>query len=143
MQRVDNAQVITGGSVVGGIGRGLCVFLGVTHGDTDRDVSWLAEKIVNLRIFDDEDGKMNRSILDEAGEILVVSQFTLYGDCSKGRRPSWTAAAEPSFAAEMYESFIREIKAKGVKTSSGIFQALMKVEICNNGPVTLMIDSRE
>ena len=143
MQRVDKAQVIVDGSVVGGIGCGLSVFLGVTHDDTEKDVSWLAEKIVNLRIFDDNDGKMNRSLLDEDGEVLIVSQFTLYGDCAKGRRPSWTAAAEPSFANAMYEMFIKEIEARGVRTSSGVFRALMKVEICNYGPVTLMIDSRE
>jgi len=143
LQRVDNARVTVDGNVVGEIGMGLCIFIGVVSDDTDKDINWLVEKIVNLRIFDDEDGKMNRSLIDEKGDILIVSQFTLCGSCKRGRRPSWTGAAEPVFANEMYESFVSEIRAKGIKTATGVFQALMKVEICNNGPVTLMIDSRE
>ena len=132
-----------GGNVTGSIGKGLCVFLGVANGDTEKDIAWLADKIVNLRIFDDGSGKMNRSVMDEKGEILVVSQFTLCGDCKRGRRPSWTDAADPVVANSMYEKFVSEIESRGVITATGIFQALMKVDICNDGPVTLMINSRE
>ena len=143
LQRVDRAGVSVDGKITGEIGKGLCVFLGVVHEDTDKDVKWLADKIVNLRIFEDVSGKMNRSVIDEDGKILVVSQFTLCGDCKKGRRPSWTNAAEPTFANSMYEKFVNEIETKGVRTETGVFQSYMKVEICNDGPVTLMIDSRE
>ena len=143
LQRVDRAGVSVDGKITGEIGKGLCVFLGVVHEDTDKDVKWLADKIVNLRIFEDVSGKMNRSVIDENGEVLVVSQFTLCGDCKKGRRPSWTNAAEPTFANSMYEKFVNEIETKGVRTETGVFQSYMKVEICNDGPVTLMIDSRE
>ena len=143
LQRVDKAGVSVEGKLTGEIGKGLCVFLGVVHEDTEKDITWLADKIVNLRIFEDGSGKMNRSVIDEKGEILVVSQFTLCGDCKKGRRPSWTNAAEPSFANSMYEKFVKEIEVRGVRTATGVFQADMKVEICNDGPVTLMIDTRE
>ena len=143
LQRVDRASVTVGGNVTGSIGKGLCVFLGVANGDTEKDIAWLADKIVNLRIFDDVSGKMNRSVMDEKGEILVVSQFTLCGDCKRGRRPSWTDAADPVVANSMYEKFVSEIESRGVITATGIFQALMKVDICNDGPVTLMINSRE
>ncbi|HAH69078.1 MAG TPA: D-tyrosyl-tRNA(Tyr) deacylase [Synergistaceae bacterium] len=143
LQRVDRASVTVGGNVTGSIGKGLCVFLGVAEGDTQKDIAWLADKVVNLRIFDDESGKMNRSVIDEKGEILIVSQFTLCGDCKRGRRPSWTNAAEPTEANRMYEKFVGEIESRGVVAATGVFQALMKVEICNDGPVTLMIDSRE
>ena len=143
LQRVDRASVTVGGNVTGSIGKGLCVFLGVANGDTEKDIAWLADKIVNLRIFDDGSGKMNRSVIDEKGEILIVSQFTLCGDCKRGRRPSWTDAADPVVANSMYEKFVSEIESRGVITATGIFQALMKVDICNDGPVTLMINSRE
>ena len=143
LQRVDRASVTVGGNVTGSIGKGLCVFLGVAEGDTQKDIAWLADKVVNLRIFDDESGKMNRSVIDEKGEILIVSQFTLCGDCKRGRRPSWPNAAEPTEANRMYEKFVGEIESRGVVAATGVFQALMKVEICNDGPVTLMIDSRE
>ena len=143
LQRVDRASVTVGGNVTGSIGKGLCVFLGVAEGDTQKYIAWLADKVVNLRIFDDESGKMNRSVIDEKGEILIVSQFTLCGDCKRGRRPSWTNAAEPTEANRMYEKFVGEIESRGVVAATGVFQALMKVEICNDGPVTLMIDSRE
>ena len=143
LQRVDRASVSVDGKITGEIGKGLCVFLGVVVEDTEKDIAWLADKIVNLRIFDDESGKMNRSLIDEEGRMLIVSQFTLCGDCKKGRRPSWIKAAEPIFANDMYEKFVKEIEARGVRTETGVFQSLMKVEICNDGPVTLMIDSRE
>ena len=143
IQRVGHARVSVEGQVSGEIGVGLCVFLGVFPEDTDQDIGWLVEKIINLRIFDDENGKMNISLLDKKGSLLVVSQFTLCGDCRHGRRPSWVRAAEPGFANSMYEKFISAARAKGVRTETGVFQAVMKVEICNDGPVTLMIDSRE
>lgn len=143
IQRVGYARVSVEGQVSGEIGVGLCVFLGVFPEDTDKDIGWLVEKIINLRIFDDENGKMNISLLDKKGSLLVVSQFTLCGDCRHGRRPSWVRAAEPGFANSMYEKFISAARAKGVRTETGVFQAVMKVEICNDGPVTLMIDSRE
>ena len=143
LQRVDRASVSVDGKITGEIGKGLCVFLGVVVEDTEKDIAWLADKIVNLRIFDDESGKMNRSLIDEEGRMLIVSQFTLCGDCKKGRRPSWIKAAEPIFANDMYEKFVKEIEARGVRTATGVFQSLMKVEICNDGPVTLMIDSKE
>ncbi|MDL2297942.1 D-tyrosyl-tRNA(Tyr) deacylase [Synergistaceae bacterium OttesenSCG-928-D05] len=143
LQRVSKASVTVDGNVVGEIGGGLCVFLGVVHNDTEKDLEWLAEKIVNLRIFEDAEGKMNRSLLDEGGEMLVVSQFTLCGDCKKGRRPSWAGAAEPAFANDMYEKFVDFIKIKNIKTATGVFQAHMLVDICNDGPVTLMVDSKE
>lgn len=143
IQRVGHARVSVEGQVSGEIGVGLCVFLGVFPEDTDKDIGWLVEKIINLRIFDDENGKMNISLLDKKGSLLVVSQFTLCGDCRHGRRPSWVRAAEPRFANSMYEKFISAARAKGVRTETGVFQAVMKVEICNDGPVTLMIDSRE
>ncbi|MDO5115934.1 MAG: D-aminoacyl-tRNA deacylase [Synergistaceae bacterium] len=143
LQRVSRARVSAAGETVGEIGRGIVVLLGVAHGDTERDIDWLAEKVVNLRIFDDENGKMNLSLLDVGGEMLIVSQFTLCGDCRKGRRPSWTGAAAPEFANEMYLKFIEEIEKKGVSAARGIFQANMLVDISNDGPVTLMIDTKE
>lgn len=143
LQRVSSAAVTVGDDYRSEIGAGLCVFLGVAPDDTDRDVAWLAEKIANLRIFEDGGGRMNRSVLDENGEILVVSQFTLFADCRKGRRPSWGAAAEPDHANTMYERFAREIEKKGIRTGRGVFQASMLVNINNDGPVTIMIDTKE
>ncbi len=143
LQRVSKAQVSVDGKIVGAIGKGLCVFLGVAQGDTEKDLYWLTEKIVNLRIFEDEDEKMNRSLLDERGQMLIVSQFTLCGECKKGRRPSWAGTAEPVLANQMYEAFMREVESRGIKTAAGVFQAHMLVELCNDGPVTLMIDTRE
>ena len=143
LQRVSKAKTVVDGETVGSIENGLCVFLGVCEGDEEKDMMWLVEKIVNLRIFNDEDGKMNRSLIDEKGEMLIVSQFTLCGNCKKGRRPSWTDAAEPAFAEKIYEKFIAEIKKWGINVATGIFQAHMQVEICNDGPVTLMLDSKE
>lgn len=143
LQRVSSAGVTVGDSYKSEIGAGLCVFLGVAPSDTDKDIAWLAEKIANLRIFEDDGGKMNRSLLDEGGEVLVVSQFTLFADCGKGRRPSWGAAAEPDFANMMYEKFVKEIEAKGIRAGRGVFQANMLVSINNDGPVTIMIDTKE
>lgn len=143
LQRVSGASVTVDGIEKSAIGKGLCVFLGVAPRDTDKDIERLACKIVNLRIFEDENWKMNRSILEEGGEALVVSQFTLFADCRKGRRPSWGGAAEPEFARRMYENFVKKLETLGVKTASGVFQASMLVSIDNDGPVTIMIDTEE
>ena len=143
LQRVTSSSVSVAGAIVGRIGKGITVLIGVVGNDTQEDIDWLAEKVVNLRIFDDEEGKMNLSVKDIGGEILVISQFTLCGDCRKGRRPSWSKAARPEFANEIYDKFIRAIEKEGVRTAHGIFQAYMSVEIQNDGPVTLMIDTKE
>ena len=143
LQRVDFAEVKVIGDTVGEIEKGLCVFLGVFEDDTDLDIAWLSDKVCNLRIFDDDAGVMNRSLLDTGGEILIVSQFTLCADCKKGRRPSWHMAAKPEFAKEMYERFTEAVQRLGVKTQNGIFQAEMKVTLCNDGPVTIMLDTKE
>jgi D-tyrosyl-tRNA(Tyr) deacylase len=128
--------------VKGKIGAGLCVLLGVTHGDSEKDVAWMAEKLVNLRIFEDDQGKMNRSVRDVGGEILLVSQFTIYGDARKGRRPSFTSAAPPDEAERLYEALGAAVQALGVPVATGVFQAMMQVSLCNDGPVTLILDSR-
>ncbi len=141
VQRTDAASVTVGGRTVGAAGPGLTVFLGVGVGDSEEDARYLAEKIVNLRIFADEQGKMNLSLLDTGGELLVVSQFTLYGDCRKGRRPSFDAAAPPAVAQDLYEKFIAYCRAAGVKTANGQFQAEMIVKLENHGPVTMLLDS--
>ncbi len=141
IQLVREASVTVDGAVIGRIGQGLLILLGVHQDDTAKDVSFLAEKIVNLRIFADENGKMNHSVRDQGGEILVVSQFTLLGDCRKGRRPSFAAAAPPDKANLLYQSFINEVRRLGVKVATGKFQALMEVRLLNDGPVTLVLDS--
>jgi len=141
VQRVSTARVTVDGETVGAIGAGLLVLLGVTHGDTPADAAHLAGKIVGLRIFDDEEGRMNRSAADVGGAILVVSQFTLYGDCRKGRRPSFDSAAAAPHAQAMYDEFVRQVRGLGVATSTGVFQAHMDVELVNDGPVTLVLDS--
>jgi D-tyrosyl-tRNA(Tyr) deacylase len=128
--------------VVGEIGGGLCILLGVGVGDAERDAEWLADKIVNLRIFEDEDGKMNRSLLEVGGSALIVSQFTLYGDCRKGRRPSFVEAAPSEEGKRLYEYFVERVRFQGVKTACGTFQTHMVVEIVNDGPVTLILDTR-
>ena len=128
--------------MVGRIGQGLLVLLGVAKGDRAEDADYLAKKIVNLRIFEDEDGKMNRSLLETGGELLAVSQFTLLADCSKGRRPSFVAAAEPKKAAELYEKFVDGVRQKGVGVQTGRFRAMMEVALINDGPVTVIIESR-
>ena len=140
--RVSQAQVDIAGQAVGSIGQGLLVLLGVSHDDTESDVRWLAEKIVGLRIFADDAGKMNRDVMDVAGSILVVSQFTLYGDCRKGRRPSFVDAAPPPISMPLYEAFLTALKALGVPVAAGRFGADMQVESINDGPVTLIVDSK-
>jgi len=141
VQRVSEASVRVETDVVGRIGRGLLVLLGVSTTDTEKDVDYLSEKIAHLRIFEDPDGKLNRSLLEVGGEMLVVSQFTLLGDCRKGRRPSFTAAADPGHAARLYEHFVRQTARRGVPVQTGRFQALMAVSLVNDGPVTLVLDS--
>ena len=141
IQRVTQAYVTIDSEIVGKIGPGLLVLLGVTHGDTAPDARWLAEKSVSLRLFNDADGKMNLGLMDVGGSVLVVSQFTLYGDAQKGRRPSFIAAARPEQAIPLYEAFVNGIKALGVPVETGRFGATMAVELINDGPVTLILDS--
>ncbi len=143
LQRVKEARVEVMGQTVGQIEKGLVALLGVTHGDTKEDLDYLLGKTLTLRIFAEEDGKMNRSMIELGGQLLVVSQFTLYGDCRKGRRPSFIGAASPDLAREMYEKFISAARQKGVKVSSGQFQEEMVVEIHNEGPVTILLDSKQ
>jgi len=143
VQRVFKAHVRVDGDVVGEIGPGLVVFLGVGDGDADRDADYLAEKIAGLRIFRDDEEKMNRSVRDAGGEVLVVSQFTLYGDCRKGKRPSFIAAAEPQRANELYEYCVDAMRGLGVPVATGQFQAMMEVNVSNDGPVTILLDSRK
>src|SRR5262245_20015038 len=139
-QRVSRARVTVGDEVVGAIGQGLLILLGVTHDDTIDDARWLAEKTIGLRIFADDEGKRNRSVVDVGGSVLVVSQFTLYGDCSKGKRPSFITAAPPEIAISLYEGFVDAVRALGVPVASGRFGAMMDVELTNTGPVTLIVD---
>jgi D-aminoacyl-tRNA deacylase len=141
IQRVSSSRVVVDGETVGGIGRGLLVLLGIRTGDTFEQVQWLADKVVNLRIFEDSQGKMNVSVADARGGVLVVSQFTLYGDCQKGRRPSFIDAARPETAEPLYEAFADAVRLHGVSVATGRFGAGMQVELVNNGPVTLVIDS--
>ncbi len=141
LQRVSRAQVGVGGEVVGSIGPGLLVLLGVNQTDTAEQVRWLADKIIGLRIFNDADGKMNRSLMDVGGACLVVSQFTLYGDTRKGRRPSFIDAARPEVAVPLYEAFLDALRAQGVPVAAGVFGADMQVELVNDGPVTLILDT--
>ncbi len=143
VQRVKSARVSVEGEAAGTISNGLLVYLGVGKQDTEKDIDYMVEKITNLRIFEDEQGKMNRSLVDEEGEILCISQFTLWGDCRKGRRPSFTDAREPGEADEMYQRFVDKCKDKGIKTETGVFQAHMEVSSVNDGPVTMLIDSEK
>lgn len=143
LQRVAEARVEVDQKVVGEIGRGLLVFLCVLKGDTEEDLRYTARKVSNLRVFEDEQGRMNLSLLDQGYEALVVSQFTLSARTRKGNRPSFDEAEEPGKAEEMYEKFIRELESLGIKTQRGLFGAMMKVYLINDGPVTIMIDSRE
>ncbi len=141
IQRVKKSSVTVEGRIVGEIGAGLLVLLGIARGDTTEDVDYLAEKTVNLRIFEDKNQKMNLSLKDIDGEMLVISQFTLLGDCRKGRRPSFVNAAAPETAKDLYEYFIKKSGSSGIKVQSGRFGAMMQVELINNGPVTLILES--
>src|SRR5262245_14274862 len=141
LQRVRRAKVTDGDEVTGEIAAGWLVLLGVAPTDTQKEVDWLAEKVANLRAFGDADGKMNLSVQDVGGAVLVVSQFTLYGDCQKGRRPSFTSAAHPTVAEPLYEAFVDALKLLGVPVATGKFAADMQVELLNDGPVTFVIDA--
>lgn len=143
IQRVSRVRVVVGDEVTGEIGRGLLVLLGVAATDTDAELTWLADKIVGLRIFEDAAGKMNLSLADVGGGMLVVSQFTLYGDCRKGRRPSFIDAAPPDMAEAMYEKFVAHVAKGGIPTATGRFRTNMSVELANDGPVTIWIDTAE
>lgn len=142
VQRVKQSSVKAGNEIVGQIGSGLLVLLGVARGDTASDANYMVNKIINLRIFEDQDGKMNRSLLDTGGELLAVSQFTLLADCRKGRRPSFVDAAEPQQATDLYQKFVDLVREKGVSVQTGRFQAMMEVALVNDGPVTIIIESR-
>lgn len=143
IQRVTQACVGVEGKIVGEIASGFVVLLGVSHEDQATDADYLADKIINLRVFSDEQGKMNLSLADTGGALLVVSQFTLYGDARKGRRPSYTDAAAPEKAISLYEYFVERARSKGVRVEIGIFQAMMQVSLTNDGPVTLLLDSKK
>jgi D-aminoacyl-tRNA deacylase len=140
VQRVSRAEVRVGERVAGRIGRGMLLFVGFTHADGDAQLVWMADKVTGLRIFPDDEGKMNRSIGEANGELLVVSQFTLYGDANKGRRPSFIDAARPETAVPLYDHFLGMLRERGVSTESGEFGAMMDVELVNDGPVTLWIE---
>ncbi|MBA3035310.1 MAG: D-tyrosyl-tRNA(Tyr) deacylase [Desulfobacterium sp.] len=142
IQRVKESSVEVAGKTISKIGAGILVLLGIAKEDTTHDADFLADKIINLRIFEDENGKMNRSLIDTKGEMLVVSQFTLLGDCRKGRRPSFINAAEPEKANEFYEYFTARVKSNNIKVKTGQFRAMMDVHLVNDGPVTLIVESR-
>jgi D-tyrosyl-tRNA(Tyr) deacylase len=143
VQRVSRAQVAVNGEIAGEIGLGLLVLLGVGRDDTEADATYLAEKIAGLRVFEDADGKMNRSVQDVRGSVLVVSQFTLYGDVRRGKRPSFDAAAPPEKARQLYEFFVEQIRAAKLRCETGRFQEMMRVELVNEGPVTILLDSQK
>lgn len=143
VQRVSNARVEVDGETVGAIGRGLMVLLGVGREDGEQDAAWLADKVAGLRVFEDDQGRMSRSVEDVGGSVLVVSQFTLLGDCRKGRRPSFSAAAGPDQASDLYERYVAMLRGRGLEVATGIFQAMMDVHLVNEGPVTLLLDSRK
>jgi D-aminoacyl-tRNA deacylase len=143
VQRVSEASVTVEGRPAGSIGAGLCVLLGVAQGDTVADAEWLSAKTLELRIFEDEQGKMNRSLLDTGGELLAVSQFTLLGDARQGRRPAFTSAARPEEAQPMYEKFCALCRERSVRVAEGVFRATMQLRVVNEGPVTLLLDSRK
>lgn len=143
VQRVTSARVTVAGEVTGQIGAGLLVLLGIAGDDTRQDLVWLAEKVAGLRIFEDAAGKMNLSVQETEGSVLVVSQFTLYGDCRKGKRPSFIEAAPPERAEPLYQEFIAELKGRGLAVETGRFQAQMEVSLVNHGPVTMLLESRK
>lgn len=143
VQRVNRAAVNIDGTTTAAIGRGLVILLGIRCNDTSAELLWMVDKILFLRIFPDADGKMNRSLADINGEMLIVSQFTLYGDCRKGRRPGFSAAAPPEIAEPLYNQFIQEVKKRGVTVATGTFQADMAVDLVNDGPVTILLDSEK
>ncbi|WP_313801150.1 D-aminoacyl-tRNA deacylase [Cytobacillus sp.] len=142
VQRSKEASVTVDGEIVGSIAKGFVLLVGVTHEDKIEDAQFLAEKIANLRVFEDDAGKMNLSILDKGGEILSVSQFTLYGDCRKGRRPNFMDAARPEHAVKIYEALNTSLEEKGIKVATGMFGAMMDVQLINDGPVTLIVESK-
>ena len=142
IQRVSESSVRVDGKVVGEIGKGIMVLLGVEEGDTEKEAQYIADKVIGLRIFEDEDGKMNHSLQEVGGELLAISQFTLLGDARKGRRPSYSNAARPEEANRLYEYFVEKVKATGTKVEKGVFQADMKVSLVNDGPVTILLDSQ-
>lgn len=143
LQRVLKSSVEVEGEIVGQINKGFNILLGITHEDTEKEINWLVNKIVNLRIFSDVDGKMNLSLKDVGGEILLISQFTLYADSVKGRRPSFTSAANPKVAEKLYFKMIEEFRKEEIKIETGIFGEDMKVEIINDGPVTIILDTKD
>jgi D-tyrosyl-tRNA(Tyr) deacylase len=143
LQRVSEARVEANGAVTGAIGIGLLVLVGVSRSDSKDDADYLAEKIAGLRIFPDEEGRMNRSVAEIGGSVLVVSQFTLYGDCRRGRRPSFDEAAPPDEARSLYEYFVERLRASNLKIETGVFQASMQVVLVNDGPVTLLLESKK
>ena len=143
VQKVSSSKVTVDEEVVGQINQGLMVLLGVTHGDTSKDVDYMVDKVTTLRIFEDEDGKMNLSLKDVDGEVLAVSQFTLYGDARRGRRPSFSDAARPEVANPLYEEFVEKIKKQGINVGTGQFGAHMMVDLTNDGPVTILLESRK
>lgn len=143
IQRVKHSSVTVDGKIIGEIGQGLMVLLGVTHTDGEKEMNWLVSKIKDLRIFEDAEGKMNLGLEDIKGELLIISQFTLYGNCIKGRRPGFTDAARPELAEPLYEKFVEKCRSFGIKTECGEFGADMKVELLNDGPVTLIIDTAD
>lgn len=142
IQRVTASEVHVGNETIGHIGSGLLVLLGISQSDQEKDADYLADKIARLRIFEDDDGKMNRSLVETGGEMLIVSQFTLLGDCRKGRRPSFVQAAPPEKAERLYDRFVYQIRLKGISVATGQFQAKMAVSLVNDGPVTLILESK-
>lgn len=143
VQRTTDASVTIDNRVVGAIGHGIVVLLGIHAEDGPAEIIWMADKVINLRIFEDDQGKMNRSLKDICGEMLIISQFTLYGDCRKGRRPGYSSAAPPAIAEPLYHQFVEEVQSRGIAVATGTFQASMQVKLVNDGPVTLMLDSQK